>query len=831
MNVCSLITVRVDRRYAPILGKPDASGCVHQGVYERMMKDAYFAVDALKTQTLLRKECLRKVPNETEAVHIIDHVCKSVRSMLTPLEVAGVPPVYNELMAESEQHLSKMLDTSDATDMRTTMARKLFQCPPVHAQMTGFGSMMTRTLIGSSLFLGLVDQQCGVFLFLYSGHFGSTFNRMGDSPHIILVGPPSTGKSFAVDQFNQSIASACGMNVNAGSKLAMTVYTPVNDLRCTSTDEAQQAHGDNKVAAATDIGTKLKQSCLSTGALTYQSKVYNPTTHGFELVVQNVVHRGFYVSGTNFVHHIPDAIISRSLVFPVPDMTQTTPTNGYQSRVAGVAIRVSEAFQLKMTAWTSVLQTWSSRQVAYTAMHAAGVIPDMDDTLYGVFTFMLVHTFGEGVIGRRRLASLRKQAEAMQVLNLVTAWWSRGAHSLTTGSFTDEVTFYAANAYMTGEVIVAAYALMDQTSSADTLKLVICRLIKENVRINHDTNMAIVRDSDYYVTKYTKMEALLKYIVTRLQSEGEGSPTKIFNDLEAKGITDDNVPYFSSEGNVVCVSRRWMTTVRTNVELAILAVLRRFVHDKNDCAPDFDNETTRYVFNSSVSLSLVNHVERHPELTSYTTAQVRHGLAYLREDTNMLRQNTFSNPDYANMATYVTSPIPLSVISELVPGKHKVSTEVFGALVVHRTLLEEDEKVRESNMDKFFQNYLSVCSENNKGKRFFAGVEAAPKETSRADHTITVPADLKFAVTFGNQHYAPPDVEGLMWGADADSMKSEMGRDSGVKLQDAVYPPASKTITFSDTSNLEDLVAAHTCLKIGMSESYNDVYMNLIRKV
>lgn len=65
--------------------------------------------------------------------------------------------------------------------------------------------------------------------------------------------------------------------------------------------------------------------------------------------------------------------------------------------------------------------------------------------------------------------------------------------------------------------------------------------------------------------------------------------------------------------------RSWMAGFFTEAERCVLKVLRRLYRDKQLCAPEYEHETTKVVFDGAVLLSIYEvendkHPTQHPEL-------------------------------------------------------------------------------------------------------------------------------------------------------------------------------------------------------------------------
>ena len=77
--------------------------------------------------------------------------------------------------------------------------------------------------------------------------------------------------------------------------------------------------------------------------------------------------------------------------------------------------------------------------------------------------------------------------------------------------------YYASASYMTGECIVAAFSLLEQTTSTTVQLEAMLSTLKETILMDHDTPMIV---GEYYVSRYDKIEVLLKHLKKFMQEEG-----------------------------------------------------------------------------------------------------------------------------------------------------------------------------------------------------------------------------------------------------------------------------------------------------------------------
>lgn len=177
------------------------------------------------------------------------------------------------------------------------------------------------------------------------------------------------------------------MQVDGASALAMTVYGAAQDMRVILMDELKHVteKGGN---GGNDMQTKLIQSQLSNGCITYNVKVRDPDSGRFKLQRTVVVLRNCSVTCTNFRHLLAGPLDSRAVKFAVASNKDSRKKTQLISRNAQVATRDMHQARILFESWQTCLQTYSSLQWRYTAMDAIGMIPQMDDTLFVVSIFL-----------------------------------------------------------------------------------------------------------------------------------------------------------------------------------------------------------------------------------------------------------------------------------------------------------------------------------------------------------------------------------------------------------------------------------------------------------
>mgnify|MGYP002050336004 FL=1 len=348
--------------------------------YESALRSQYFATSKLKMQNLrLRQSALDR--KDTESIQrIFTRTYYELSTLFSAPPVNGVPPVYNDLKITSDA-LLKSLYADKIDNPIDKDAKTCFTSAPKNIKKSyrGFSSILARLAVGTRNNLGLQDHQKSVWLLLYLRHFSVTLNKMAESFFGVLTGPPGSGKSRAVEVFANCIPAKLIMQVDGASALAITTYGPKHDLRVVLVDELKSTSSERM--GGHDIATKLEQSQISNGCVSYNVKIRDVKTGKWKLESSLTILRNFTVTSTNFMHRIPQALADRATTFVVPSSQSSRKRGKHVSHHASVACRELPKAERMRLSWAKCLQTYSSLQWRYTAFEAAGLIDRMDETL------------------------------------------------------------------------------------------------------------------------------------------------------------------------------------------------------------------------------------------------------------------------------------------------------------------------------------------------------------------------------------------------------------------------------------------------------------------
>lgn len=95
--------------------------------------------------------------------------------------------------------------------------------------------------------------------------------------------------------------------------------------------------------------------------------------------------------------------------------------------------------------------------------------------------------------------------------------------------------WYSAGAYLTAENIVAAYTLLEQTSSIQHQFKRLAGYIKETIIVVNDYPLV---QGEYYVSRMSKQDILIKHLKKHMTEEGEGVVEKLFDQIDS-GLAKD----------------------------------------------------------------------------------------------------------------------------------------------------------------------------------------------------------------------------------------------------------------------------------------------------
>lgn len=816
--------------YSPMTISSDIDPSKNQtSFYETARDRQYPVIASLKTRNQHRRHHASRGKDPARVYQVFKTTLKEMEMMLRAPKLDGVPPVYNDLCNAADEYMHYMRSTTnkDAHDQRV---RRWFNGENIvnKDEYHGLCSMLTTLTVSANQRLGLTGTQRGTWLLIYLQTYTTTLNRMGESFFGLLSGRHDTGKSHACKTMLDCIPPKLVFQSDATSALAITVYGPEQDMRVTYIDELKTL-SDSKTGS-TDVTTKLVQSQLSCGVITYSVKTFDKLTGRWVFTMSVVVLRTCVIGCTNFAHMVSEALQSRATNFVAAPSPTDTDQSTIKSRNDHVSERDSQIVQLMYNSFCRLLQTYSSLAYRYTAMEAVGVIPPMEDSMFILFNNLLFARFGSDIMAGRRIVALRKLAESIRIFDLITTWYTRGLGKLFGNDGTAEIMYYACASYLTAPSIVAAFALLEQSTSTDLQLKRMESILKDTISIENGTP---VTDGDtYYVSVFSRRGDVLKHLKKYMGDLGDGVIRKLYGVIE-NGVSSDNLPYIIEQrvgtNERLMYHRTWMGTIRTPTEKAIVDVLARY-QNTNSCRPGYVNESTIRVFHNEIHRSLYDvedpHAKiKHKELHSKSKSHVKQALAYLQDARNNEGTPLFSIiMEHVDTAMYTEKDTDVAEPSSIHPGKYKVRGSWSGAIVTHVDLFQKEDTG--SAMDTFFMDYLSIAGGYNDGRRIYVGMNMRAKDgTALPVHTIRIPSTHTVNVTLPNKHYKSP-TEKFILGDDDDILGEESEFADAKSLHHDIFNPEHEHITYTHESGIEMKVAQYALDRINPGPVYSDAFLS-----
>ena len=98
---------------------------------------------------------------------------------------------------------------------------------------------------------------------------------------------------------------------------------------------------------------------------------------------------------------------------------------------------------------------------------------------------------------------------AIRIFDLISTWYTRQLGAKYPDTPEAELLFYASGSYLTAECVVAAYGLLEQTTSTTVQLNKLLGYLKETILITDD---APETDGEYYVSREGRQDKLIKHL-------------------------------------------------------------------------------------------------------------------------------------------------------------------------------------------------------------------------------------------------------------------------------------------------------------------------------
>ncbi len=248
------------------------------------------------------------------------------------------------------------------------------------------------------------------------------------------------------------------------------------------------------------------------------------------------------------------------------------------------------------------------------------------------------------------------------------------------------------------------------------------------------------------------------------------------------------------------IHKRWIASIVTPVEAAIIATLRGIITQGMVAHKEFENEEY-HVFETQVRKSLRNPSSdgsvRYESLAKYPDDVIQNGFRQL-ENRFVDGQPMVRMPQNAKYAEYRNTSEGGGIIAK--DGiRWKRPKNIYAPLMVHEKLVYPDNVKTETAIDQFIREMLTI-SGNYVNRRVFSGLDHANPTNAATDSFFLVrPGDtVRFKVR--NPHRITKADQNIIFGDDFDDEEEEPERRT-------IFPPDQDWLEFDETSKVEQVVA------------------------
>lgn len=636
--------------------------------------------------------------------------------------------------------------------------------------------------------------QC-VFVPTWLRSFSTTRIMSEVSAGYIFVGPNETGKSKSWKTIVSCIPQCAVRVIDSTSALALTGTTSANDLHVHVIDEYKYSS-----TSSTDPGmeraAKNVQSLTTSGYISHERLVVDPVTNEYVNRRYITLERRFTITSTNHVNQVPQSHLSRFCIMPIPTMTpeehKQGPSPG-QYKAGDDNQRTRDI----SSAWQYVLRTLNAQQAFYWSAEAAGAFSAIDTTCFEVFWNITETILGSDAMSMRRNGDVRDLAISVMVWNVIRTWYMDGLGALFNFERHVELMWYARNRYLRMEDVCIAYMFLESSRSTSRHAGAIMRTIKKQILVENGELVEDKPDSNWWRLCCTDKELTTR--VSRANPHlGAGLCTKLLDTMR-QGCTqgEPNLMKAGGEVDACLVNKRWISTVTTLEEAAIVRMMKAHAYIDSPMAhPDYDDETN-WVFVSKFRNQLTGtQTPSFPDIAKLSRASVASALCTLRcrcipgTQTPAIRLETT-----AAVAKYRPIDQPGGSPSSLAPDRSKIQGIEHACLVVHPSIWTHDPVIAESPADTMLRTALVVAGAY-KGTRVTAGLGRSAEGVYK-DHSYDIGMGDRASVTIKNPYY------------------SQAAYGPGAVIHDLfddepVFTRTLKTIPLDESSNVEIRVR-HRC--------------------
>ena len=208
-----------------------------------------------------------------------------------------------------------------------------------------------------------------------------------------------------------------------------------------------------------------------------------------------------YCSGTNFLADVPEAMLSRARVIELisnkSSLTNPGQDAGQDKRAQtnlGVATSTDPLARQNRDAHVMASRLLMAQTSRFWSLHAIAAIPTVSTLVFTAFCSILHTNYKAFQLSPRKIADLRTLSEAIAVFEAVSAWFTRVGKKFDYNNVI-EAMFYTSRAFVTAEHCVAAWSIMEQSTTTNFQLKEVGSVLKTQIRTDKETGLPICVDT------------------------------------------------------------------------------------------------------------------------------------------------------------------------------------------------------------------------------------------------------------------------------------------------------------------------------------------------
>ena len=763
-----------------------ADPCCYSNIHIEAEHDAGPAIEGLlKTiypvMERVKRATRRRLDNAANADTYNSVVASSVRELETlySLEVSGVPTVYSQLRKESRAGILAMRAT-DAPDRTLYLARSIFWRKQSDS-LTPFGNLMSSLIAGVCSASRLLPSQRKLWLLLFCRAHKVVHNCVGANAYIIIAGPSEVGKSKVCLDVMECMPKAIAHTNDGRSAKAYTAVDLDADMRVMYEDELQKLAGTN------DENTKAQQTLISNGIIKTQRLV---RTNDGEFVLRETLKAGRVLTFTctNTLGVVADAVKSRALIVAVAATKMPGPS-------AATLAAVGAPKDNSRAAFVRFCQTLCATQVEFWSLEAGGLIT-IDDSMILLYAVVAAASPGVREVSARAMGGIRDLAIAMMVMDLESRWHRLGVGASYGWSNAAQATWFAKNAVVKMEHVVASVAVLTKTTSVRHEMNAIETSLRALVRQDPFNVPVVSPDGAYYVLA-TNRRRFDDEVANANLALGPGLAKSLLRAV-VQGITDGrpNIKFDIVEREeVVYLNRAFAATTETAADLAIFDALKSI--QAGPSAPMVSWCGKYFVYPQSVRCAFADSSDSGARSKYASLRGVPQGVYKLA--LSILADKTIAGGKVWTEAQTCPVRVPVdpataNPLACVLDGAHYLKRNVPVPLLVHRRAFEAGANARvvHDAQQAVFATCLAIAG-GYESKKAVLGIGHSERGVA------TVAAAETAHVAVANPLYLNTADVDMLFGDVTDDVHP-------------IFPSTAKTLTFTEASNAEALCFAR-CAK------------------